>query len=104
MSNTVGFDKELFDPKKDKLDRHRLASDIFDVIVDTPLEWSVRVGVYGEWGSGKTTVLRFVQNIAQQEKNQYFFMRFNPWSYNNQNKLWAEFYIQLLTALKNQGF
>ncbi len=49
----AGFDASVFDPKDDHLNRWPLARQIYNVAVNGPAEWSARIGVYGEWGTGK---------------------------------------------------
>ena len=53
-----GYDEPA---KVDILERRPLARTITDVITNTPPEFGVRVGLFGEWGSGKTLVLNFIR-------------------------------------------
>ena len=49
----------------------------------------MRIGVYGEWGSGKSSVLHFVEGMARAEGHIIF--SFNPWQYQSTDHLWKAF-------------
>ena len=61
MKDKSGYDASQFKREHDDLNRWRFASEIVEVISATPPDWSVRIGVFGKWGEGKTTVLRFAE-------------------------------------------
>jgi hypothetical protein len=92
-----GYDASQFKREDDDLNRWRFASGIVDVISATPSDWSVRIGVFGKWGEGKTTVLRFAEQMLKEKKNVVF--DFNPWAIQNWNDLWDSFGTRLLDAL-----
>jgi len=57
------------------------------------------VGVFGEWGSGKTSFMRQLKSeISEQELKKSKQVWFNAWKYDNQNDLWAA----LLQAITSQ--
>ena len=60
MQAGSGFDNVSGDRSKDDLDRWRFALDIGGAIAATPREWSVRIGLFGPWGAGKSTVLKYI--------------------------------------------
>ncbi len=61
----------------------------------------MRIGVYGGWGSGKTTVLGFVEEMAKAER--HVVVRFNPWGHVQTRLMWAEFVKELRQALAEAG-
>ncbi len=67
----------------------------------TPAEWSARIGIFGKWGDGKSTVLRFAEQMLEESKNIVFW--FNPWAIQNWNDLWEEFGSRLSEALSAAG-
>ena len=71
-----GFDNASADTSKDDLNRLRFAMDIVDVIRSTPAGWSARIGLFGTWGSGKTTVLRYIADQLTGRGN--IVLNFNP--------------------------
>ena len=80
----------------DELNRKPLANTIFHLIRDSNLQTSVRIGVYGRWGEGKTTVLQYVQTLAH--ANKYKVAWFNPWNAPDFIHLWSNFYVSVLEA------
>ncbi|OGT62345.1 MAG: hypothetical protein A3E85_03810 [Gammaproteobacteria bacterium RIFCSPHIGHO2_12_FULL_45_12] len=102
VRKTDGYDNELTHTEHDLLDRESLANNILNTIVDTPTDWSINTGIYGPWGTGKTTLLNFIE-IAAKEKG-YLYISFNPTSYTDSNGMWAAFYSILLKELEKNGF
>jgi len=91
-----GFDAAVKRRENDHLNRWSLAREIYGIATTGPCEWSVRVGIYGEWGSGKTSVLEFIAAMA--EKDGQTVVRFNPWQYSSKDALWIAF----ISAIYNQ--
>lgn len=42
------------------------------------------IGLYGEWGSGKTSIIGMVKELARKE---YVFIDFNTWAYKNSDEI-----------------
>lgn len=93
-----GYDSALRLKKDDDLGRWRFAADIAGVIRSTPADWSARIGIFGRWGEGKSTVLHFLEEILKPEGNIIFY--FTPWAVQELDELWAEFGKALLEALE----
>jgi hypothetical protein len=98
---TSGFDAAQSKHEDDDLDRWRFASEIVDVILTTPPDWSARIGIFGKWGEGKSTVLRFAEGMLREKSNVVFW--FNPWSVGNWQDLWDDFGFALSEALSSAG-
>ena len=49
------------------LNRWPFAQEIYRIASSGPRDWSVRIGVYGEWKSGKTSVINFVNSMARED-------------------------------------
>jgi hypothetical protein len=60
----------------DILKRLELACSIESLIKATLENLTVRVGVFGRWGEGKTSVLRLVESFAQEDSK--ICVRLNP--------------------------
>ena len=97
-TTTAGFDAPQLKRENDFLDRWRFAADLFTIVKDTPVEWSVRIGIFAKWGEGKTTVLRFLEQMVVGEP--FIPVRFNPWPAHSWDDLWAEFAAVLVSALE----
>jgi hypothetical protein len=88
----TGFDAPVFDAKDDHLNRWPLARQIYNVAANGPADWSARIGVYGEWGTGKTSVLKFVSAMAKAEG--HIVVWFDPWGYSSKPDLWHAFVMK----------
>jgi hypothetical protein len=93
-----GYDSAQRLKKDDDLGRWRFAAEIAEVIRSTPADWSARIGIFGKWGEGKSTVLHFLEEMLSPEGNIVFY--FSPWAVRELNELWEEFGNALLEALE----
>jgi hypothetical protein len=78
----------------DVLGRWGLAKSIFDLVNTVEDVSALRVGVYGGWGEGKTSVLRFVETQANQAQIPVCW--FPVWAAQTPSELWRS----LLQALQ----
>jgi KAP family P-loop domain len=79
---------------EDLLGRRRFADDLTRQILDAPLGPGVVVGVVGDWGSGKTSVLNLVRE-AVAEDGQSVILTFDPWMFSGSDELVARFLQEL---------
>ena len=61
VASPTGYDAAVEVRELDDYQRWPVAMAISNVIDTAPREWSTRIGLYGQWGDGKTTVLNFLQ-------------------------------------------
>ena len=61
----------------------------------------MRVGVYGRWGEGKTSVLNFLQYFAKGDG--HILVWFNPWSIRDRQELWNRFAGAIFSRLEKEG-
>ena len=61
------------------------------------------LAIYGPWGSGKSTMLNFVECYLGQhrENSEVIVVHFNPWWFSGQEKLARSFFGQLEGTLKD---
>jgi KAP family P-loop domain len=95
-----GYDSAQRLKKDDDLGRWRFAVEIASVIRSTPADWSARIGIFGKWGEGKSTVLHFLEEMLKPEGNIVFY--FTPWAVQELDELWEEFGNALLEALETE--
>lgn len=88
-----GFDASASCREHDHLNRWPFAQEIYGIATTGSKEWSVRVGIYGEWGTGKTSVLNFIARMANADG--HVAVRFNPWEYSDSRALWHAFVASL---------
>lgn len=98
MTTAGGFDAPT---KDDALGRGPFAADVARIATGSPALWSVRIGVYGRWGTGKTSVLMMVQEMVEAEDHRAVW--FNPWGYDTIDQMWAGFVEQVFGALGEWG-
>lgn len=89
----TGFDAPRTTRTEDRLGRWPFASSVYRLATDVSDGWSVRVGVYGPWGSGKTTILHLIEEQA--DKDGHAVMWFNPWQFDDQDRLVEGFFASL---------
>jgi hypothetical protein len=99
-SDRRGFDAAVSRREDDHLDRWPFAREIYGIATTGPKDWSVRLGVYGEWGTGKTSVLEFVADMAA--KDRHVVIWFNPWQYGSKSELWRAFILTVFEGLERQ--
>jgi hypothetical protein len=79
--------------ERDALRRWPFAHSIYQLIHGAPKEWSLRIGVFGRWGEGKTTVLNYIEQMAR--KDDYPVAKFNPWAAQNREELWRSLVLAI---------
>ncbi len=96
--------KEITDPaapkterEQDRLGRWKFSRAIFEELSSTPRDWPVRIGIYGSWGSGKTTVLKYIEKQAGQHNHPTAWL--NTWGCNSGPEIWNELVESLSKAL-----
>jgi KAP family P-loop domain len=95
-----GYDSAQRLKKDDDLGRWRFAAEIAEVIRSTHADWSARIGIFGKWGEGKSTILHFLEEMLKPEGNIVFY--FTPWAVQELDELWEEFGNVLLDALERE--
>ncbi|BAQ80936.1 KAP family P-loop NTPase fold protein [Pseudomonas sp. St29] len=96
-----GHDAALTRRDDDLLDRWPVAKLVYRMITATPLGWSTRLGLYGPWGSGKTSVLNFLQLIAEEKGD--IIVRLPAWRTSGEQEFIVQFYLALAEALQRSG-
>jgi predicted KAP-like P-loop ATPase len=100
LKPTKSFESPVSLMNEDRLDRWRLAKDVFAIIQETPPDWSCRIGIYGKWGEGKTSLLRFVETQAQDAGLISFWI--NPSEAQDADDLWRSIINAFIDALESQ--
>lgn len=95
-------DNPITSPNDDWLGRRVHAETIAELIDQPSLAVPLTVGVYGDWGSGKTSLLRLIEKQLL-GKDKYLVVWFNAWAYSRQPyALWRAMLLALVDALRNR--
>jgi hypothetical protein len=93
-----GHDAPITSAKDDLLNGLGVARAIHRVLTTTPPDWSTRVGLYGPWGSGKTSILNLLRTL--EEADGALVISFSAWSATDESGVIAQFYETLASRLR----
>ncbi len=91
---------------KDELDFQPYVEALADILIDLDTHTPLVLGVFGSWGSGKTSLMKMLRGrVAGGEgKTATPFHRtvwFNAWKYNQEDALWRALLLLLLDDLEH---
>lgn len=98
MKDLFISDAPVKDPKADRFKRWPFSRRVAQTIAARRDPSSFVVGIYGEWGSGKTTVLNFIEKELNKFDN-VICIKFNPWRYVDEVHLLTNFFNTLQDVL-----
>lgn len=93
-----GFDAAA---EEDLLGRWPLAKRVANTLTSAPATCSVRVGVFGRWGAGKSSVLNFVKQLV--EPDGHVVVEFSPWGCTDSAQMWRAFMAAVVKGLAANG-
>ena len=102
--SSIDPDEAISREEEDLLNRQRLADHIADLINNpgNNKKDSVVIGLEGEWGEGKTSLINLTLNkVRPNAKN--LIVEFNPWNFSNRNKLIKDFFTAIVDELNKPG-
>ncbi len=83
-------------PDQDKLGRNKFAENIANKIIAYDDTDPIVIGIYGDWGFGKTSVLNLVKHYLQPKgSNNLILIDFNPWLYSNTEQPIGHFFSKI---------
>ena len=86
--------------EEDELNRGSFAESLAKTLVQYSFPSSLTIGLYGEWGSGKTSLLNMVFENVERIDDGVVVLRFNPWLCSDPKQLVTQFFKQMATAIK----
>jgi predicted KAP-like P-loop ATPase len=93
-------DQPISTQKADLLGRNAFANELAKSILGYEQIDSISVGLFGEWGSGKTSMVNMVIEALEEEtEHRPLIMKFNPWNFSDQNQLIQQFFNELSLIL-----
>jgi hypothetical protein len=94
-------DQPIDDLAQDELGRDRFVEALRDEVRDAPSDGFV-IGVTGDWGSGKTSVINMALNPLAKEAG-FRIVRFNPWLFSGTPQLIEHFFTEVSSQLREAG-
>lgn len=94
---------EIDDPCEiDKLGRSEAIGALCDVIgtIDCSAGSSFTIGIYGDWGSGKTSALRQIEKrITEDQDGSVLTVWFNPWQFSENDNILACLFLSIAGSI-----
>ena len=103
-------DQPIDTSKDDLLGRSGFAKALVDSILAYKAKNSIVTALFGEWGSGKSSVinmaLEHLENASKKlsKEQRPIVIRFNPWNYSDQNQLLTQFFREMSVVLKRKDY
>lgn len=85
----------------DALGRASVAHRIANQLALAPMNHSIVFGLYGPWGSGKTSLLNMVCEELESTDNPPIIVKFNPWNYPSSENLVTPFLALLSECIQH---
>ena len=92
-------DAPIKNDEDDCLGRSAIATRMANIICSVPSGASVAVGLYGSWGSGKTSVINMLEDKLRKDERVMAVVRFDPWDYVSDGQLAVQFCREISGAL-----
>ncbi len=113
--NIFNSDSPISKLDEDKLGRTEFAINLGNRIMDyDPVNYeNLVIGIAGEWGSGKSSLMNMVLNHIENEfiysdkvenDEKPIIMRFNPWRFSNQDQLISQFFNEMSLLLDRTNY
>jgi len=101
------FKKNSDDPivsdKQDRFGRKRFAISVAESLVRVPNQKSMTVGLYGSWGSGKTSIINMAtEYLTTRYGEKVVVINFNPWIFSSVESLHMAFFNSLASKLDSK--
>lgn len=105
MNSILKVDKPITKISEDFLGRKDFSSTITNAIIeynDVSNE-SLTIGLYGEWGSGKTSIINMIIEDVEKEDDILVF-KFEPWLYSDTQQLISQFFKDFSKIISHKEY
>ena len=99
---SVGVDNPITDPRDDVLGRREAAKSFANRVLKLDASQGVVVGVFGPWGSGKTSFLSLVK--YELDGQPVHILDFNPWVFSGTEQLVERFFVELTNQIRGPRY
>ncbi len=103
VDNNFFPDEPIDQIDKDLLNRTEFIDKMSKQIINFPSSEPFVFGLHGQWGEGKTSVLKLLKNKLEKEQN-IIVNEFDPWYFSSQNAVIKAFYTNLYISLNKKFF
>lgn len=91
----------------DKLDFAPYANTIANIILNPKTSTPLTIGIFGSWGSGKTSLMRMVERRLKSSDTENNRMThsiwFNAWLYSKEDALWRALITQVMAGIRRMA-
>jgi len=89
-------DEPIRSSAEDRLNRVGFATELARAVARFERPESLVIGIYGAWGTGKTSLLNLIEEKLQEESTDPpVVFRFDPWGFSDQDQLTGRFFSEL---------
>lgn len=100
-------DNPIEKQEEDLLGRATISNQLGKAIYKYKEKSGLVIGLFGEWGTGKTSVVNMAENeikrLSEKDENKPLIVRFSPWNYTDKNNLISLFFQDLKIKIYNQS-
>ena len=93
--------------EEDLLQRRGFAKRLGRTLVDADVKEGYCVGLFGSWGSGKSSIVNMVLEevnvITETQENRPIVMYFNPWNFSSADQLLQQYFVMLADKFSTQA-
>ncbi|MBR3140831.1 MAG: hypothetical protein IKF11_08210 [Methanobrevibacter sp.] len=80
-------DAPITSEDKDQLNRMPFVKRLSKSICNYNQKDCLTIGLMGEWGCGKSSIMNLIFNEIEKEKKDWIYIKFDPWYFSNQDNL-----------------
>lgn len=102
-------DEPISSQNEDILNRNDFVKNLGDSLISWNEKTSLVIGLYGKWGSGKSSVINLTESYLKslssnsKAKKSAIIVRFNPWGYSESADLLEPFINEIRSSLKGKN-
>ena len=99
-------DKAIKTDEEDLLGRSFFSKQLAKALYECDARDGLVIGLFGEWGSGKTSVLNMmmneIKNMEEESESEPLIVTFSPWNYSDKDNLTRLFFHRLITWIEGK--